>query len=77
MRFGSLDFTIMMEEELVQTPATAQPLHSTSLDAIDEALEELWLHAPEAHALGSDQLLDFDYERLERQFNAFLGPRPS
>jgi hypothetical protein len=34
------------------------------------------LHAPKARASGGDQLLDFDYERLERQLNAFLGPRP-
>ena len=31
-------------------PAAVQPLHSASLDAIVEALEELQLHAPEAHA---------------------------
>ena len=40
-------------------------------------LEELRLHAPEACAPGSDQLLGFDYGRLERQLDAFLGPRPS
>ena len=40
-------------------------------------LEELQLHAPEARALGSDQLLSFDYGRLERQLGAFLGPQPS
>ena len=31
----------------------------------------------EARAPRTDQLLDFDYERLERWFAAFLGPRPS
>ena len=31
-----------------------QSLHSASLDVIAEALEELRLHALEAHALGSD-----------------------
>ena len=35
------------------------------------------MHAPEAHAPGSDQLLGFDYEWLEHQVHAFLGPRPS
>ena len=44
---------------------------------IIEALEELQLHAPEARVLGSDRLLGFDYGRLERQLDAFLGPRPS
>ena len=49
----------------MQAPAIVQPLHFTGLDAITEALEELQLHAPEAHAPGSDQLLGFDYRRLE------------
>ena len=35
------------------------------------------MHAPEARAPGSDQLLGFDYGRLERQLGAFLGPQPS
>ena len=61
MRFKNLDFIVMMEGELAQVPATVQPLHSIGLDAIAETLEELQLHAPEAHALGSDQLLSFDY----------------
>ena len=41
MRFRDLDFTITMEGELVMTPTTVQPLHSTGLNAITEALEEL------------------------------------
>ena len=40
-------------------------------------LEELQLNTSEACALRSDQLLNFDYRRLERQLGAFLGPRPS
>ena len=76
VRFGNLDFIVTMEEELAQVPIAVQPLHSTSLDAITEAFEELQLHAPEARAPRSDQLLGFDYERLERQLGAFLGPRP-
>ena len=72
--FGDLDFIIMMEGELAMASAAVQPLPSTGLDAIVEALEELQLHAPEARALRSDQLLGFDYGRLERQLGAFLGP---
>ena len=71
VRFGNLDFIVTMEGELAQVPATVLPLHSAGLDVIIEALEELQLHAPEAHALGSDQLLGFDYGRLERQLGAF------
>ena len=57
-------------------PVAIQPLHSTNLDVITEALEELWLHAPEARA-PSSQLFDFDYGRLERQLDVFLGPQSS
>ena len=74
VHFGNLDLIITTEGELAQVPTAIQPLHSTGLDAIVEALEELQLQAPEAHALGSDQLLGFDYGRLERQLGAFLGP---
>ena len=74
MRFGDLDFIVTTVGELVQAPDAVQPLHFTGLDAIAEALEELQLHAPEARAPGSDQLLGFDYGRLERQLDAFLGP---
>ena len=66
VRFGDLDFIVTTEGELAMAPTTVRPLHSTSLDAIAEALEELQLHIPEDHAPGSDQLLDFDYGRLER-----------
>ena len=54
VRFGNLNFIIIMGEELVQAPIAVQPLHSTGLDATAEALEELWLHAPEAHTPRSD-----------------------
>ena len=74
VRFGNLDFVITVEGELVQDPVAVQPLRSTDLDAIAEVLEELQLHAPKAHTLGSDQLLGFDFGRLERQLGAFLGP---
>ena len=77
MHFGNLDFIVTTEGELAQVPTTVQPLHSTSLDAIVETLDELQLHASEARTPGSDQLLGFDYGRLERQLGAFLGPRPS
>ena len=65
VRFGNLDFIVTIGGELVQAPITIQPLHYAGLNAITEALEELWLHAPEAHAPESDKLLDFDYRRLE------------
>ena len=68
------DFIITTEGELAQAPATIQPLHSTSLDVVVEALEELQLHAAEACVPRSGRLLDFDYRRLERQLDAFLGP---
>ena len=74
VRFGNLDFIVTKKGGLVQAPAAVQPLHFTGLDAIAEALEELQLHAPEARASRSDQLLGFDYRRLERQLDAFLGP---
>ena len=41
VRFENLDFIITTEEELVRTPVIIQPLHSTGLDAIAEALEDL------------------------------------
>jgi len=40
----------MVEGELVWTPIVVQPFHPTNIDVITEALEELWLHAPEARA---------------------------
>ena len=66
VRFEDLDFIIMTEGELARAPIVIQPLHSAGLDAIAEALEELWQHALEARAPRSSQLLDFDYGRLER-----------
>ena len=77
MRFGNLDFIVTLEGELAMAPAAVGPLHSAGLDAIAKALEELQLHAPEARAPRTNQLLNFDYGRLERQLGAFLGPRPS
>ena len=75
--FRDLDFIIMVEGELAMAPATVRPLHSTGLDAIAEALEELLLHTPKAHAPRSSLLLSFDYGRFEHQLGGFLGPRPS
>ena len=66
VRFEDLDFIVTTEGELAMAPAAIRPLQSASLNAIAEALEELPLHAPEARTLGSDQLLDYDYGRLER-----------
>ena len=64
--FRNLDFIITTEGELAQVLVGVQYLHFASLDTIAEALEELQLHATEAHTPRSDQLLDFDYGRLER-----------
>ena len=72
IHFGDLDFIITTEGELAMAPTTIRPLHSAGLDTITEALEELWLQAPKAHAPGSDQLHTFNYGRLERQLSAFL-----
>ena len=74
VRFENLDFIIMTEGGLAQAPAAVQPLHPAGLDVIAEALEELQLRAPGARIPGSDQLLSFDYGRIERQLDAFLGP---
>ena len=73
MCFGNLDFIISTEGELARVPSAVQPLHYAGLDAIAEALEELQLHALEARTPGSDQLLGFDYGRLECQLGTFLG----
>jgi hypothetical protein len=54
VRFGSLDFIITIEGELVQAIVPVQSPPPTSLDAIIEALEELQLNAPEAHASERD-----------------------
>ena len=48
VRFEDLDFIITIEGELARAPIIIQPLHSASLNAITEALEELQLHAPKA-----------------------------
>jgi hypothetical protein len=56
-------------------PAQSPP--PTGLNAIVEALEELQLSAPEARALEHDQLLDFNFGRLEHQLTMYLGPHLS
>ena len=71
VRFEDLDFIVMTEGELVMAPVVVRHLHFAGLDAIAKALEELQLHTPEAHALGSNQLLNFDYGRSEHQIGAF------
>ena len=55
VRFGKLDFIITTEGELARAPVVVQPLRSAGLDSISEALDELQLHAPEAHAPGIDR----------------------
>ena len=66
VRLGDLDFIVMTEGVLVQAPTAIQPLHFTGLGVIAEALGELQLYAPEAYTPRSDQLLGFNYGRLER-----------
>ena len=61
----------------LQLQPTPRRASFASPDPWGRALKELQLHALEARAPGSDQLLDFDYGRLERQLNAFLRPRSS
>ena len=61
----------------MQAPTNVHPLHFIGLDMITEVLEELQLHAPKAHAPRSDQLLGFDYGRLEHQLDAIMGHQPS
>ena len=41
VHFGDLDFIITAEGELAMAPAAVRPLHSTGLDTVTEALEEL------------------------------------
>jgi hypothetical protein len=75
--FGSLDFIITMEGELVQALAPVQTPPPTGLDTIVVALKELQLNAPEAHAPRRDQPLNFDFGRLEHQLTIYLGPYSS
>ena len=74
VHFRDLDFTVMTEGELALAPTAVQPLHSTSLDVIAGTLEELQLHAPEAPCPRERPAPSFDYGRLERQLDVFLGP---
>ena len=53
VRFRDLDFIVTTEGELVQAPATVQPLHLSGIDAITKVLEELHLHAREDNVLES------------------------
>ena len=46
MHFGDLDFIIMAEGELARAPVIIESLHSTGLDVITEALEELRVTEP-------------------------------
>jgi hypothetical protein len=77
VHFGSLDFIITMEGDSVRAIVPTQLPSPTSLDAIVEALKELQLSALGACALEHDQLLDFDFGRLEHQLAVYLGPHPS
>jgi hypothetical protein len=77
VHFGSLDLIITTEGDSVWAIVPTQLPSPTSLDAIVEALGELQLSALGAYALEHDQLLDFDFRRLEHQLAVYLGPHPS
>jgi hypothetical protein len=77
VRFGSLDFVVTTEGELVQALTRVQSPSPTGLCTITEALEELQLDALEAHTPGRDQPLSSDFRRLEHQLAVYLGPHPS
>ena len=64
-RFGILDFIITTEGELAWAPAPIQLIRSTNLNTTVKALEKLQLRTLEARVPRSDQLLGFDYGRLE------------
>jgi hypothetical protein len=66
VHFGSLDFVIIMEGELVQAIVSVQSPPSLGLNTIIKALEELQLSALEARASERDQILDFNFRILER-----------
>ena len=66
VRFRSLDFFFTTEGEPAWAPVAVQLLRSTILNATVEPIEELRLHALKAHGPWSDQLLGFDYGKLER-----------
>jgi hypothetical protein len=55
-----------MDGGLARAPAPVQPPCFIDIDAVIKALEELQLHALEAHAPGGDQLLNFNYGWVER-----------
>jgi hypothetical protein len=76
VRFKSLDFIVTAEGELARALVPQAP-PPTSLDAVAGALEELRLGALEAHTSERDQLLDFDFGRLEHQLAIYLGPHQS
>jgi hypothetical protein len=77
VRFESLGFSIITKGGLERARAPAPPPYSPDHDTFVETLEELQLHAPEVHASEGDQLLAFNYERLDRQLSVFLGPKES
>jgi hypothetical protein len=72
-----LDFFVTTKGELAWAPVLTQPPCSADIGTIIEALKELHLHALEACAPRSNQLLNFDYKRLARHLDVFLRPQPS
>ena len=77
MRFTDLDFIVNTEGKLEWIYAPIWTTNTISTDPIDEALQNMQLHAPKAHTPASDQHLSLDCESMEHQLGAFLGPRPA
>jgi hypothetical protein len=77
VRFGSLDFIVTAEGGLEQVRDSIPPLCTIDLDSVVEALEELQLRIPEAHATGSSRPFDSNHKGLQRQLSTFLGTQPT
>ena len=75
--FENLDFIIMMGESWCRLPSLFNLSTLSASTRSPRRLMSCRLHASEARTPGSDQLLGFNYGRLERQLGAFPGPRPS
>ena len=54
VRFGDLDFIIMVGGKLALAHTTIQPVPSVGVDTVNEVVEELQLHAPGARAPGNN-----------------------
>jgi hypothetical protein len=75
-RVRELDPTGTEGEYALPSPA-GSPNSPADIDSITKSMAGLCLHASEAQASRGTQPHGFDYPRLECQFDAILGPRPS